>query len=480
MTAGTAPPDRVPVRTKLAYGLGAVAYGVKDNGFAVFLGFYYNQVVGMPPQLVGFILAAALLFDAFIDPALGVMSDRTRSRLGRRHPWLYASALPIALCWVLLWYPPDGSQAQILGWLGVTAVLTRAAIAANEVPSLALAPELTQDYHERTVVLRYRFLFGWVGGLGMLILAYGVFLRPPFGALTGPEAVTGYQYYGIAGAVIMAVTVLISAWGTQRRALEARHPPVEVMGFADTARALVHTLSDRAFLILMAAGLFGYVQQGVGFAISQYMLTFVWQFSPLQILFNSLSLIGGAILAFLIALPVSKALGKPKAVALFAFAGATLNAMPFILRFAGVMPEPGSNALLMAVISMNAIGTGFGIAAMILSASMMSDVVESAQERTGRREEGLFFSGALFVQKCASGVGLLVVGLILYAVSFPAQAVAGEVPAAAIDGMTAVHVGLLFFLAGMTALIVRLFPFGEADHAARVAALRGEPKPEPF
>jgi glycoside/pentoside/hexuronide:cation symporter, GPH family len=182
----------VPFRTKIAYGIGAIAYGIKDNGFSVFLLLFYNQVVGVPAGLVGSVIAVALVFDALIDPVLGVLSDRTHTRWGRRHPWLYASALPIGLSWLLLWHPPQGSQSAILGWLLVTAIFTRAAIATNEVPSLAMNPELTPDYHERTAVMRYRFLFGWAGGLMMLMLAYGVFLTPPLGALSGPKAAGGY------------------------------------------------------------------------------------------------------------------------------------------------------------------------------------------------------------------------------------------------------------------------------------------------
>jgi glycoside/pentoside/hexuronide:cation symporter, GPH family len=461
----------VPFWTRISYGIGAVAYGIKDNGFSVFLGFYYNQIVGMPPQHVGFILALALVFDAVIDPAIGVLSDRTRTRFGRRHPWLYASALPITISWLLLWYPPQGSEAMILGWLGITAILARAAIATNEVPSLALAPELTQDYHERTMVLRYRFLFGWIGGLGILMAAYGVFLQPPYGALSGPEARPGFQLYGMVGAGIMGISILLSAIGTQRHTLAVQQPAVAPMCMAETRAALGQTLRNRAFVILLAASLFGFIQQGVGFAMSQYLLAFVWQFSATQIVFQTMSLIGAATLAFLICAPVSQRLGKPHAAALFAVCGAAINATPYLLRFADLMPPVGSNALLAAFSAMNAMGTGLGIAAMIIGGSMMSDVVEASQETTGRREEGLFFAGMLFVQKCATGIGILLVFQILGLVGFPQAAVPGRVPVAVIDGMTTYHVAVLFIMSFITAYAFTRFPFGKDAHDARLARL---------
>src|SRR3546814_7808671 len=90
MSAGatTPAPRRVSNSTTFAYAFGAAAYGIKDSGFGTFLLLFYNQVVGVAPGTVGFIIMCALVFDAFIDPAVGALSDRTRSRWGRRHPWM--------------------------------------------------------------------------------------------------------------------------------------------------------------------------------------------------------------------------------------------------------------------------------------------------------------------------------------------------------------------------------------------------------
>ena len=154
------PPRRLKKATLLCYGFGAVAYGVKDSGFGTFLLLFYNQVLGLPAASVGFAIMCALLIDALIDPAVGFFSDRTRSRWGRRHPWMYASLVPITLGWVLLWSPPTLSSGPMLGWLFVGAVLVRTAVSCYEVPSVALTPELSSDYDERTRIMAYRYLFG--------------------------------------------------------------------------------------------------------------------------------------------------------------------------------------------------------------------------------------------------------------------------------------------------------------------------------
>lgn len=463
----TIAPGHVPLKTKVAYGIGAMAYGIKENGYTTFLLLFYNQVVGLPAGAVGSIIGIALIFDAMIDPLIGIMSDRTHTRWGRRHPWLYASALPIAISWLLLWYPPQGSQQMILGWLLVVAIMTRAAIATNEVPSLAMAPEMTPDYHERTSVLRYRYLFGWAGGLMMLMLAYGVFLP----VMSGEGAAKGYQNYGLFGAITMAATVLISALGTHR--LYAKEPLKRIApkSARETASDIKETLSNRAFIILMIAGLFGYVNQGVGFAISQYNLNYVWQFKGTQLLIYAGVLFSGMVAIFFAIMPIVRMLGKVRAGAALAFGSALFVVASYTLRLLGLYPDPSSPMLLPTFLILNTTGTALGIGALMIGASMMSDVVEDAEERTGRREEGLFFSGALFMQKASTGLGIFIAGWILSLAEFPDKAVPGGVPIEILDRYTLFFIIVTLTLGTCAALMTLRFPFGQAEHEARVAKL---------
>jgi GPH family glycoside/pentoside/hexuronide:cation symporter len=463
----TAPKDRVPFGTKIAYGIGAIAYGIKENGFSTFLLLFYNQVVGLNAGTVGLVIAVALIFDAFVDPLIGVLSDRTHTKWGRRHPWLYASALPIGLSWLLLWYPPQGSTPLALGWLLVTAIFARAAIATNEVPSLAMAPEMTLDYHERTAVMRYRYLFGWVGGLAMLMLAYGVFLTE----MSGAGARAGFANYGWFGAGVMIVSVLLSALGTHRR---MAHPPAQRIAPQPVGALLSEvrqSLDNRAFIMLMLAGIFGYTNQGVGFAISQYNLNFVWQLRGGELLIYAVALFAGMVGIFFAVMPVARATGKPQAAAMFTIVSALFTCSTYALRLMGLFPEIGSPALLPLFLFLNTTGTAAGIGALMIGASMMSDVVEASEERTDRREEGLFFAGALFMQKTATGFGILIAGQLLALADFPEKAVAGTVPLAAIDRYTLYFIIATLVLSAASAWACLKFPFGEAEHEARLAKL---------
>ncbi|MCE2487022.1 MAG: MFS transporter, partial [Desulfurellaceae bacterium] len=144
-------PGRLSHRVKIAYGFGLSAEGIKTNAFTLFLLFYYQQIVGLDPGLCGVALFVALLIDAVTDPAVGVWSDGFRSRLGRRHPFMYAAGLPLAVCFVAVFLPPRGlSQAGLFAWLLGSASATRFAMTLFAIPHQALVAELTQDYDERT------------------------------------------------------------------------------------------------------------------------------------------------------------------------------------------------------------------------------------------------------------------------------------------------------------------------------------------
>ena len=155
-TAGGAPGPRIETTkpslwTKVSYGFGAVAFGVKDNGFSYFLLIFYSQVIGMDARLVGIALFLSMCVDAFFDPILGYWSDNLRSKWGRRHPFMYAAAVPIAATYFLLWSPPQGwEDFHLFLYLLGLSIVVRMLISIYEIPSTALAPELTDDYDERS------------------------------------------------------------------------------------------------------------------------------------------------------------------------------------------------------------------------------------------------------------------------------------------------------------------------------------------
>jgi GPH family glycoside/pentoside/hexuronide:cation symporter len=166
------------LHTKFAYGVGNLAERLKNTGVDTFLCFYFTQVMGLSGTLAGVAILIALVFDAITDPLIGSLSDNWKGRGGRRHSFMYAAALPLAIAYFILFNPPASSgQMDLFIWLTVGAIAVRAAMTLYQVPYLALGAELSNDYHERTSIVSWRTVLGFTLSAGCSLLAYLVFSR---------------------------------------------------------------------------------------------------------------------------------------------------------------------------------------------------------------------------------------------------------------------------------------------------------------
>lgn len=463
---------KVGMGTKLAYGFGSIAYGIKDNGFQTLLLLYYNQVVGLRADLVGLAILIALVIDAFVDPIVGHYSDHLRSGWGRRHPFMYAAAVPVGLLYLLLWNPPTGNQMVTLAYLVGVVIAVRTAISCYEVPSSALAPELTADYGERTSVLGYRYLFSWAGGMVMTLLTFIVLLAPTAAYPNGQLNPAGYHTYAWIAAIAMTGAILISSLGTHDQIKFLPRANVARTTLSETFRGIGRTLGNKAFLMLFISGVFGFTAQGLTFALSVYINTYFWVF-PARILgLFIIAVMLGVMIAFGIASYGTKHWGKRETAVTVMILYPLFGILPFGLRYAGILPANGDPLLFPLLMINTTIATAFGVAGAILSASMMSDVVEDAQQRTGQRSEGLYFAGMFFMQKCVSGLGLYLTGVILGLVHFPIGATPGSVTPGILRDLVTTYGASLIALGMLAAWFVHLFPLGgRAEHERRIAEL---------
>ena len=413
---------RVDPLTRACYGIGSIAYGIKDNGFGYFLLFYYSQVLGLPSAQASLAIFVALLLDAASDPIVGIMSDRLHSRWGRRHPLMYASAIPIAASFYFLWNPPELSPDQLFLYLIVLAALVRTCLTFFEVPSTALAPELTDLYDERTILASIRYFFGWAGGIMIAAIAYGfLFVDTP--ELDGRLIPGGYELYGLIGASIMFIAILISAVGTHHRIPTLGQPPAKrKMSFMELIRETRESLSNRSFMAIFIFGIFSATGSGFAGALSIYLYTYLWQLSSKATAPLILSGILSAAIATYAAPALSRRLGKKRAAIIFAFLAGILVPLPVALRLVGLMPENGSTALLPTLIAFNVLAIAQVIAASTLVSSMMADIVDESELETGRRSEGIFFAARSFISKSLSGLGIVFATILLEIVSFPPSA----------------------------------------------------------
>ena len=409
--------------TRLFYGLGSIAFGVKDNGFSYLLLLFYNQVVGLSAQKVGLAILIAMLVDAFLDPIVGQVSDNTRSRWGRRHPFMYAAALPVALSYLLLWNPPHWSKDALFYYLIGVAIVIRTFITFYEVPSSALAAELSSGYDERTVLLSYRYFFAWVGGLALYLITFTFLLVPDAHHATGQTNPAGFAKYGVLAAVIMFTAILVSSAGTHRHIPSFRVPPRRRLSVLQMLREIGTTWSNRSFLFLTLSGLATAMAAGLTASMNIYINTFFWEFTSAQFALLVLGVFLSAFLALAGAAPLSRRFGKRAAAMGLMVSSVLIGLAPIVLRLMGLLAPNHSTALFVVILAQSILSVALGIGASTLLGSMIADVVEDGELKTGRRSEGLFFSASTLVLKAVSGIGIFAAGSILTLVHFPA---AGE------------------------------------------------------
>jgi GPH family glycoside/pentoside/hexuronide:cation symporter len=459
--------------TRLAYAVGAVANAVKMRGLSIFLMIFYNQVVGLPAETVGGILMLALVFDAFIDPTVGQISDNFRSKLGRRHPFMYAAAVPVSVAYFLLWNPPkDWSHEAIAGYLIACLLTVRLFDTFFELPHNALAPELAKDYHERTKLLSLRAMFTVAGGLGMTVMAYQVFLKENPEGGGGVLARDGYFSYSVCAALLIFTTILISTRGTQSQIPYLRAAPSRKITFRAMAREVAATLNNRAFVVATLTGMFIAIAMGARNGLELYIGLFFWGMKQAQLAALTGFGVAGSLLGVMAAAPVGKYLGK-KYGAICMFAGAlALGMAPIGLRLVGLMPPNGSQALFTILAVETFLNAAMAVATGVLLVSMTSDVIEDAEVKTGRRSEGLLLSADNLFKKIVSGMGILISGAILKAIEFPAGAKRGQVDPDIVHNLGLAFLPTVGVLYGLAIVCLFAFNIDKAKHEENLAALR--------
>lgn len=461
---------KLPVRTKLAYGLGTVAFGIKDQGFNALLMLYYNQVVGLPASWVGTAIMIAMLVDAVCDPLIGHYSDHLQSRWGRRHPFMYASALPLAVAYFMLWSPPAGSHELQFVYLLLTSIVVRVALACYEIPASALLPEFTSDYNERTSIATYRTLFMAVGSVGMAVLVFKLFLQPSAEQPVGQLNAAGYFHYSIAAAIVMLFSVLLSARGTHSRIPTlAAHAATEHVGLGALWRGMQILLRDRAYLSILGCSMLFAIAVGFSTSIGTYVSTYFWRLNADHLAIIAGSLIWGLLLA-LVVIQLSKRFGKKQTTMTLYSIALVAVIVPVVLGLLGLIPMD-IDALLPWLIAKNILLTMCVLAALVLATSMGADVADHFELKSGQRMEGLMFAAFIMTNKAVSGMGVFLSGIALTVIGFPEQATPETVDPQIVQRLAWIYVAAMGGLCGLAIAVLGFYPITRASHEQTQRAL---------
>jgi len=461
--------QRLPLRIKASYGLGTLAFGIKDQGFSTLLLLFYNQVIGVPASWVGATIMVAMIFDALADPLIGHVSDHWTSPLGRRHPFMYASALPAAVTFFLLWSPPKAGPIWQCLWLGLTAVAVRISVSLFEIPNAALATEFTEDYEERTRLQTWRGLFVAVGATVFALIVFKVFMVAGADGRPGQLNRAGYWGYSWFASLTMAACILLSSWGTQDRGRTLVAKPAEGATGKNFLEGLRTVFLDPAYVYLLGAVFAVALAAAVSVALGGYLMTYYWQISASQLgtiaAANILALFFGITLV-----NVLKRFDKKKMTIIMV--GATLVSC-CVMPLAGLfgLVTPADPLLIPLLAAQSVVVCTFILAVIIFAASMQADVGDYFRLKTGHPIEGVMFSAGIMVNKAVSGVGVFLTGVVLSFIGFPEKAVPGELNQNLINELGWANVGVIAGLCGLSMIFLQRFPITRAVHADILAQL---------
>jgi GPH family glycoside/pentoside/hexuronide:cation symporter len=205
--------EKLNFTTKLAYGAGDLGPAITANIAVFFLLYFFTNVAGLPAGLAGSILAIGKVADAINDPIVGILSDRTRTRWGRRLPWMLFGIIPFGIFFFLQWIVPRFSDNDainnwwLFGYYVGIAIFFNLAYTAVNLPYTAMTPELTRDYNESTNINSFRFAFSIGGSVLSLVLAGFIFATYPDNPI---------RQYWVLGLVCSLISIIALFWCTLR------------------------------------------------------------------------------------------------------------------------------------------------------------------------------------------------------------------------------------------------------------------------
>lgn len=459
-------------RFKAAYGSGAIADGIVAAGFGFFLLFYLTAVCGMTGTMAGMAKLIALLIDGVADPAIGLASDRLRSRFGRRLPFMICGLLPFAGAFGLLFSMP-ASLTGLPQFLYVTGclVVLRVSLSFFVLPFTAVGAEVTDDYRERASIVAFRLSFQNIGILLGVVLGLGVFMA-------GPEGLLGRENYVPFAWTCAAVMLLAGsvAIGAVHRALPRLHGPEEGGGhfLAGFAREMVELSRNRSFLILFGTVLTYFLAYSAHVSLALHASRYFWKLDSTAIQFILLSttlgpLLGAPISAFALRHIEKRTLSMAAFLAIALF----LVWPPLLQLYGPFSLTPGAASVLLFFNGL-LVGTAIMIGGIGFQ-SMLADTADEHEWLFGVRREGLFFSGLTLAFKAASGLGGLIAGLALDAIQFPtdlaSRAPGQPIPEGVLEKLALISGPLPAVFAALAPLFLLGYHLTRKKHALIIADL---------
>jgi glycoside/pentoside/hexuronide:cation symporter, GPH family len=396
--------NRLSLRTKLLFSTGDLSTSIPLAILMFFQLYFLTDVARLRPDYAGWAVGAGRVWDAINDPLFGLLSDRIRTRWGRRRVLLLFGAVPLGLSFMLMWIVPGLGQLGLAIYYALVFILFDTAFTLVHVGYNSLTPEMTSDYDERSSLNGYRMVFSISGTLGAIILA----------TVLGWWIKDQRLLYGLIGFILGLVAMippLVVFSITRERPAEELPEPLSMR------QAIQSTLGNYPFRLVMGLYLLSWTTASILAAVLIYFATYYLRV-PEQANYFVLLAQGMAILFIPVVVWLSRRLDKRRA---FILGSATWIAV--FLGIFSLQADQVSLGYVLAALS------GLGIAtAYVIPWAMVPDIIEYDQLRTGQRREGSYYAFASFFQKLATGVAIWGMGQALAWANYITPGL-GEAPA---------------------------------------------------
>jgi GPH family glycoside/pentoside/hexuronide:cation symporter len=385
---------KLSLRTKLLFSTGDLSTSIPLAILMFFQLYFMTDVAGLRPDYAGWAVGIGKIWDAINDPIIGLISDRIRTRWGRRRGLLLLGAVPLGLTFMLMWLVPPFDPLGLTIYYACTFILFDTIFTIIHVSFNALTPELTDDYDERSTLNGYRSAFSIGGTLGAIILATVI------GWFISDNRVT-FALLGVGLGLVCIIPPLIVFKIAHERPSENLPEPMPI------AQALKTTLSNRPFWLIMGLYLLSWTTVSILSATLIYFANYYLK-TPDQANYFVLVAEGSAIVFVPLVVWLSRKLDKRRSFILGSITWAVV-----LVGLSAIGADQLGLAYLLAGLS------GFGIAtAYIVPWAMVPDIIEFDEAETGERREGSYYAFFSFFQKMATGVAVWGMGQALAAAGY--------------------------------------------------------------
>ena len=396
--------NKIPLKKKLLFSTGDLSTSIPLAILMFFQLYFLTDVAGLRPDLAAYAVGIPRIWDAVNDPLFGLISDRIRTRWGRRRVLLLFGSVPLGLSFILMWLVPNLGQVGLAVYYALAFILFDTAFTVVHVGYNALTPEMTSDYDERSTLNGYRMVFSIAGTLGAIIFAtvLGWYVT---------DARTLFTILGIGLGVVSMIPPLVVFRITTEKPCEDLPEPLPLRV------ALKQTLGNKPFRMVMGLYLLSWTTASILAAILVYYANYYLKV-PQQANYFVLAAQGAAIVFIPMWVWLAKKLDKRRA-----FMWGSVSWIVVLLGIYALRPEQLGMAYALAALSGSGIATAY-----VLPWAMVPDVVEHDQAQTGQRREGSYYAFASFFQKLATGAALWMMGMALAQTGYITPTVSGPLP----------------------------------------------------